>query len=212
MRGEGRRALLTDARRLERKALPRLVDRLVALAVPRGHLIPHAAGTGAGAQRRQRRGGDARPDAVDAPPDRDPLPWRRIWPRETLAGGAFHRARAPPARRWLCGVAARLAERSGRGDADCQCPCRRARSHRPHRSGHGDRPVVAGLDRGQQRFGPDARGGSSRPAADRAVRLVIARLHAAVVAASPTSPRSTSFAAPAFSANVRSVISSACAS
>jgi len=38
--GEGRRVLLTDARRLERKALPRLVDRMVALAVPKGHLVP----------------------------------------------------------------------------------------------------------------------------------------------------------------------------
>jgi heptosyltransferase-2 len=38
--GEGRRALLTDARRFERKALPRLVDRMVALAVRKGQLIP----------------------------------------------------------------------------------------------------------------------------------------------------------------------------
>ncbi len=38
--GEGRRALLTDARRIERKALPRLVDRMVALAVRKGQLIP----------------------------------------------------------------------------------------------------------------------------------------------------------------------------
>jgi heptosyltransferase-2 len=38
--GEGRRVLLNDARRLERKALPRLVDRMVALAVPRGHMVP----------------------------------------------------------------------------------------------------------------------------------------------------------------------------
>jgi heptosyltransferase II len=38
--GEMRRVLLTEARRLDRKALPRLVDRFVALAVPRGRLIP----------------------------------------------------------------------------------------------------------------------------------------------------------------------------
>jgi heptosyltransferase-2 len=38
--GEARRALLTDARRLDRRALPRLVDRFVALAVPMGRLIP----------------------------------------------------------------------------------------------------------------------------------------------------------------------------
>jgi lipopolysaccharide heptosyltransferase II len=37
---EARSALLTDARRLDRTALPRLVDRFVALAVPRGRLIP----------------------------------------------------------------------------------------------------------------------------------------------------------------------------
>ncbi len=38
--GEARGALLTDARRLDRKSLPRLVDRFVALAVPKGRLIP----------------------------------------------------------------------------------------------------------------------------------------------------------------------------
>jgi heptosyltransferase-2 len=38
--GEGRRALLTETRRLDPKALPRLVDRFVALAVPKGRLIP----------------------------------------------------------------------------------------------------------------------------------------------------------------------------
>ncbi|HEY2970150.1 MAG TPA: lipopolysaccharide heptosyltransferase II [Casimicrobiaceae bacterium] len=38
--GEGRRALLTETRRLDRKASPRLVDRFVALAVPKGRLIP----------------------------------------------------------------------------------------------------------------------------------------------------------------------------
>ena len=37
---EGRRALLTEARRLDPTALPRLVDRFVALAVPKGRLIP----------------------------------------------------------------------------------------------------------------------------------------------------------------------------
>jgi len=38
--GEARWALLTDARRLDRKALPRMVDRFVALAVPSGRLVP----------------------------------------------------------------------------------------------------------------------------------------------------------------------------
>ncbi|HEV8552496.1 MAG TPA: lipopolysaccharide heptosyltransferase II [Casimicrobiaceae bacterium] len=38
--GEWRRGLLTEMRRLDRKALPRLVDRFVALAVPKGRLIP----------------------------------------------------------------------------------------------------------------------------------------------------------------------------
>ena len=38
--GEGRRALLTETRRLDRTASPRLVDRFVALAVPKGRLIP----------------------------------------------------------------------------------------------------------------------------------------------------------------------------
>jgi heptosyltransferase-2 len=40
--GEARRLLLTDARRLDRNALPRLVDRFVSLAVPRGQHIPIA--------------------------------------------------------------------------------------------------------------------------------------------------------------------------
>ena len=38
--GEGRGILLTETRRLDPKALPRLVDRFVALAVPKGRLIP----------------------------------------------------------------------------------------------------------------------------------------------------------------------------
>jgi heptosyltransferase-2 len=38
--GEARRALLTETRRLDPKAFPRLVDRFVALAVPKGRLIP----------------------------------------------------------------------------------------------------------------------------------------------------------------------------
>jgi heptosyltransferase-2 len=38
--GEGRAPLLTDARRLDARALPRLVDRFVALAVPKGRLVP----------------------------------------------------------------------------------------------------------------------------------------------------------------------------
>ncbi|HTS20628.1 MAG TPA: lipopolysaccharide heptosyltransferase II [Casimicrobiaceae bacterium] len=38
--GEARGILLTEARRLDRRALPRLVDRFVALAVPKGKLIP----------------------------------------------------------------------------------------------------------------------------------------------------------------------------
>ncbi len=38
--GEGRRALLTETRRLDPKAFPRLVDRFVALAVPKGRLVP----------------------------------------------------------------------------------------------------------------------------------------------------------------------------
>ena len=38
--GELRRPLLTEARRVDRKELPRLVDRFVALAVPKGRLIP----------------------------------------------------------------------------------------------------------------------------------------------------------------------------
>jgi len=38
--GEARSLLLTDARRLDRKALPRLVDRFVALAAGQGRLVP----------------------------------------------------------------------------------------------------------------------------------------------------------------------------
>ncbi len=39
-RGEARYGLLTDARRLDRKGTPRLVDRFAALAMPRGALVP----------------------------------------------------------------------------------------------------------------------------------------------------------------------------
>ena len=38
--GEARRPLLTEVRRREGKTVPRLADRYVALAVPRGHLTP----------------------------------------------------------------------------------------------------------------------------------------------------------------------------
>lgn len=41
--GEGRALLLTDSRRLDREALPRLVDRFVALAAKRGELVPTSA-------------------------------------------------------------------------------------------------------------------------------------------------------------------------
>jgi len=41
--GEARGTLLTDARRLDVKALPRLVDRFVALAAQQGELVPTAA-------------------------------------------------------------------------------------------------------------------------------------------------------------------------
>jgi len=39
-KGEARWGLLTDARPLDRKGMPRLVDRFAALAVPRGGLVP----------------------------------------------------------------------------------------------------------------------------------------------------------------------------
>jgi heptosyltransferase II len=41
-KGEGRFGLLSDARPLDKKAMPRLVERFAALAVPRGGLVPMA--------------------------------------------------------------------------------------------------------------------------------------------------------------------------
>jgi len=41
-KGEARYGLLTDARRLDKRAMPRLVDRFAALAVPLGRLVPMA--------------------------------------------------------------------------------------------------------------------------------------------------------------------------
>ena len=85
-----------------------------------------------------------------------------------------------------------------------------ARPDRAHRPRHRDRPAVARLARRQQRFGPDARGGGRRRAAGRAVRIVVARVHAAAVAAAQVAG-STSRAAPASSASARSGTSGACA-
>ena len=58
--GEARWGLLTDARVLDREALPRLVDRYAALAGAPRRADADAACAGARARRRQPRGGDAR--------------------------------------------------------------------------------------------------------------------------------------------------------
>ena len=117
---------------------------------------------------------------------RHALPRRRIRPGKALARRALRGARAPIPRRRSRGVADRVAERQGRpakrscGEAGRR-GARDSRPDRPHGSRHRDRPPVAGVGRRQQRFGPDARGRGGRRAARRAVRLVVARLHAADV-------------------------------
>ena len=71
--GEARGMLLTDARRLDSKALPRLVDRFVALAAQPGELVPTLGGSGAGARCGQRSRSDPRARPEHASPGRDPL-------------------------------------------------------------------------------------------------------------------------------------------
>ena len=118
-------------------------------------------------------------------PRRHPLPRRRVRSRQAVAGGTFREPRAKVSRRRHAGVAAGLAERQGRrrrrtgGDGGRRR--RDPRSVRPHRPRHRDRPPVARRDCRQQRLGADARGRSGERPARRAVRLVVARVHAADV-------------------------------
>ena len=108
--GEARYGLLTDARRLDRKAMPRLVDRFAALAVAARRPGADAAVAGAGARCHQSRGGDARAAPEDRPSGGHPVPGRRVRRGQALA--------AQPVRR------------TG-GDCSCATACRCGSSVRP---------------------------------------------------------------------------------
>ncbi len=142
------------------------------------------------------------------------------------APSSARRSAGPPSisRRWRSALAARrpcdldrgLAQRraGGRGARRrrwASAAPARARSHRAHRSRHGDRSDVGRVARRQQRFRTDACGCRRACAARRAVRIVVAGLHAAAVRQRRASRASRSRAAPASSANARSGIFDACA-
>ena len=182
--GEARGMLLTDARRLDVKALPRLVDRFVALAAQPGELVPTSAAPVARPRRSERRPRQSAPSALARI-----ARWRSCVPAPSTARPSA--GRPSISLRWR-GASSIRGTRSGcsarpttaiAADPVAAAIRRSAQPVRQNRSGHGDRSAGHRQRRGQQRFRPDACRGGGRTAAGRAVRLVEPRLHAAAVAA-----------------------------
>ena len=119
----------------------------------------------------------------------DSLPGRRIRPGQALAAQPFRRTGlAVPARR-LSRLDRRLAQRQDRGErrrpVDGRGQAASARPHGQDRPRHRHRSAVDGRAGREQRLRADARGGGGRRPGGRAVRLVVARVHAAALAARP---------------------------
>ncbi len=105
--GEFRYGLLTDARRLDRKALPRLVDRFAALAAPPGTLIPMPPAPVLVPDLANRNAAARAMHLRTDRPDRRAVPRRRVRTGETLAADAFRGPRRAFPRPGSSGVAGR---------------------------------------------------------------------------------------------------------
>ncbi len=112
--GEIRWGIVNDRRRLDRRALPRLVDRYAALAADPGATPAAATAPVLVPDRANRRRGRPRAGSSRRRRHRDPLPRRRVRPREALAAGAFRRPCAQIRRRRPRRLAAGFAERQAR--------------------------------------------------------------------------------------------------
>ena len=214
-RGEARYGLLTDARRLDRKAMPRLVERFAALAVPRGALVPMPPSP------------VLVPDTVNRANAMRALHLKTDRPVVILCPGAEFGAakRWPPnqfaelaamflARR-AAGVGRRLAERQDRHRRRAELDGReRAPGPRPERAAPTSAPRSTSCPRRRSSSATTPASCTRRPpwacrwsrCSDRRRPSTRRRCRR-----SRRSPGSTSRAAPASSANARSGISSACA-
>ena len=181
--GEFRYGLLTDARRLNPKAMPRLVDRFAALALPRGGLVPMPpspvlvpdAANRAAAMRALRLKTD-RPVVILCPGAEFGAAKR--WPPNHFAELAGMLLRAG-LQVWIVGSPNdKIAADAVVNSLDREAPHVRDLSGRTDLGTAIDLLSIASLVVSND-SGPDARGGRGRRAAGRAVRLVVAGVHAA---------------------------------
>jgi heptosyltransferase-2 len=157
----GALGLLNDARALDRKALPRLVESLRGAGGRAAHAHSHAACTGARARTREPRGRHARAAPARRPPVAVLCPGAEFGPRSAGRPNYFADLGAQFLRDgmqvWIVGspndkLAARAVMQSA-GEPGPKFP----RPHRPHRPRTAiDLLAVASRGR-QQRLGPDAR-------------------------------------------------------